>query len=125
MKIDNLINVKKSFNGLVYIKAFEEENLNFSNLIVVSDASSLPTTVISGRIALIQLIAELFVPSHVQDGDTERSLTTELGIGLLYVAQIRDEVLTRYGLLILQKVALSNQSKLVNKHVRVRCDSRH
>lgn len=122
MKSYNYINVKKSFNGLVYTKTLI---FYVSYLVVVSDASSLPTTVISGRIALIQLIAELFVPSHVQDGDTERSLTTELGIGLLYVAQIRDEVLTRYGLLILQEIALSNQSKLVNKHVRVRCDSRH
>ena len=88
-------------------------------LIVVADASRLPAAIVARRIALIELEAELLIPAHVQDGDAERSLAAVLCVGLLDVAQAGHEILGGYGLLVLQVVALCDQTQLVDQNVGV------
>ena len=55
---------------------------------VVSDARRLPATVVPAGIGLIQLIAVVFVPAHVEKRDTERTLAAELRVRLFNVAQV-------------------------------------
>lgn len=57
-------------------------------LVVIADASGLPAAVVAARIALIQLIAELFVPAHVENRHAKGTFATELRVGLFDVAQV-------------------------------------
>ena len=68
-----------------FVLLFQHGN---SGLIIVANTSRFPATVIARRITLVQLVAEMLVPAHVQNGHAERSFTTELSVGLLDVAQL-------------------------------------
>ena len=110
---------------------------------VVSDAGRLPTAVVATGIGLIQLIAVVFVPAHVEKRDTERTLAAELRVGLFNVAQVRDDILDGRRFLVGQLVSaereretqlrvqldsllpLTDHAQFIDQHVRITGDAGH
>merc|ERR1719370_2366537 len=50
---------------------------------VVSNASCFPPSIVSRGIRLVQLVTEVLVPAHVQDGHAKGPLSAGLGVRLL------------------------------------------
>ena len=64
---------------------------------------------------MIELVAELLVPAHVEDGDSEGPLASVLRVGLLYVAHERHQLLARHRLLILKSGDVCNGLDPISK----------
>lgn len=77
---------------------------------IVSNACGLPATVVAAWIGLVQLVAVVFVPAHVQNGHTEWPFATVLRVRLLDVAQIRHQLFAWHRFAIVQLIALSNHT---------------
>ena len=92
---------------------------------VVADAGGLPAAVVARRVRLVQLVAELPVPPHVEDGDAEGPLPAVLGVGLLDVAKPGHQLLAGHGLPVLVVVPLPDEPELVGEHVGVGGDAGH
>ena len=54
---------------------------------IVAHARCLPAAVVATRIRLVQLVTVVFVPAHVEERHTERTLAAELRVRLFNVAQ--------------------------------------
>ena len=65
----------------------------------------------------------MFVPSHVQDGDTKGSLATTLSVDLLHVTEPGHQLLTRDALSIVIFISLPNQPQLIGQQVGIRCQT--
>ena len=61
----------------------------------------------------------MLVPAHVEDGDSEGSLASTLGVGLLDVTKPADKLLARDALAVGIFVSLSDQPQLVGQKVGV------
>uniref|UniRef100_A0A6B0V6F0 Putative secreted protein n=1 Tax=Ixodes ricinus TaxID=34613 RepID=A0A6B0V6F0_IXORI len=92
---------------------------------VVPDARRLPAAVVAARVRLVQLVAVVLVPSHVQDGDAEGPFPAVLSVRLLEVAQPAHQALAGDRLAVLQQVPLGDLTQLVGQHVGVRGDASH
>ena len=92
---------------------------------VVANAGSLPASVVPTWIALIQLETEVGIPAHVQEGYPKGTLSSKLGVPLLQVTQLHDELLHRDVLLVPVDVSLGNDSQLINEDVGICSDTSH
>lgn len=87
--------------------------------IVGADAGGLPASVVSTRVALVQLELAQVVPSGVDEGYTERAETTVLGITLLQVTQSAHKLLARNVFVVGEEVALGILTCVVDEDVGI------
>ena len=87
--------------------------------IVRTDASRLPTAVVTTGIALVQLELALGIPTSVDEGDTKRPETAVLRVALLEVAQAADELLAGDVFVVGQEVTLGGLTGVVDEDVGV------
>lgn len=92
---------------------------------IVANASGLPATIISTRIWLVQLVAVMLVPTHVQNGHAKRSLATVLRIRLFNVTQIRNQLFAWHRFAIVQLESLSDDTQLICQYIGVRSNAGH
>merc|ERR1719282_1590605 len=88
-----------------------------SSVPVVANASCLPSTIVARGVGLVQLVAKVFVPAHVKDGNAEGPLSSGLCVGLLDVTEPGHELLAGDGLTILVLIPLTYQPQFVGKKV--------
>lgn len=91
--------------------------------IVGTSAGRLPSTVVSGRVAEVELELPSGIPTSVDEGDTEGSQTTVLCVSLLQVAESADELLARNVFVICEEIALGGLAGVVDEDVGVGCHS--
>ena len=65
----------------------------------------------------------MLVPAHVEDGHSEGSLASALGVDLLEVAEPADQLLAGDGLTVGVFVSLTNQSQLISQEVSIRSET--
>ncbi len=80
---------------------------------------SLPTIEIATGIAVIDLIAVVLIPSGKEEGDTEGSEATHLGVGVFVCANLTDEFFHGLGLVVLVQVVLGVLSGLLEEDVGI------
>jgi hypothetical protein len=88
-------------------------------LIVGTNHSGLPTTVVPGRVTLIQLESVLLVVSSKQKGHAKGTKTTSLGIKLLVVTNKLYQLLHRDRFLVLVGVPARPQTGLIDQNVGI------
>ena len=94
-----------------------EEGL--AGLVVGPDDGGLPPGVVAGGVGLVQLEAVVGVVSGEEEGDAEGSEAAVLGIGLLVVADVLDELLDGDGLGVLVGVPTGAEAGLVDEDVGI------
>lgn len=87
--------------------------------IVGTSARSLPSTVVSGRVAEVELELPSGIPAGVDEGHTKGSQTTVLCVSLLEVAESADELLARNVFVICEEIALGGLAGVVDEDVGV------
>mmetsp|Transcript_23458 Transcript_23458/g.54496 ORF Transcript_23458/g.54496 Transcript_23458/m.54496 type:complete len:227 (-) Transcript_23458:76-756(-) len=96
----------------------------FASLIVCTNDGSLPATVISGRIALVELEAVLGIIAGEQKGHAKGSEPTVLRVGLLVITDVLHELLDGNGFLVLVPIPTSPQSGLIHEDVGIGRETR-
>lgn len=87
--------------------------------IVGANTGGLPASVVSTRVALVQLELAQVVPPSVDERHTERAETTVLGISLLQVTQSANELFARNVFVVGEEVALGILTCVVDKDVGI------
>ena len=90
---------------------------------VVANTGSLPASIVPTWIALIELEAKVGIPAHVQKGYPKGTLSSKLGVLLLQVTQLHDELLHRDVFLVPVDVPLGNDSQLIDEDIGVCSDT--
>ena len=93
--------------------------------VVRTNTCRLPASVISTGVALVKLELAEVVVSSVDEGDTERTETTVLGISLLEITQSANELLTGNVFVVRKKVALGILAGIVDENVGIGVHTRH
>jgi len=91
--------------------------------VVRSGACRLPTTVVSRRVAVVELELSAGVPTRIDERYTERSETTVLGVALLEIAEPPHELFTGDVFVVREKVALGNLPCVCDEDVGIGCHS--
>merc|ERR1719432_247458 len=92
---------------------------------VVPDTGGFPPSVVARGVGLVQLVAKVLVPAHVQDGHAKRPLSAGLGVRLLDVTEPRDQLFAGDGLSVLVLVTLAYQPELIGQEIGVAGDPSH
>mmetsp|Transcript_14843 Transcript_14843/g.34469 ORF Transcript_14843/g.34469 Transcript_14843/m.34469 type:complete len:235 (+) Transcript_14843:224-928(+) len=90
-----------------------------SGLVVRANHGRLPTTVVPRRIRLIKLEAILVVISRKQKGNAKGTKASTLGVKLLVIANMFNELFDRDGLLVLIGIATGSEPRLFDQNVSV------
>lgn len=93
--------------------------------VVCSNARRFPASVISTGVALVQLELTEVVVSGVDEGDTERTETSVLGISLLQITQPADKLFTWNVFVVREEVALGVLAGIVDENVGIGVHTRN
>jgi hypothetical protein len=93
--------------------------------VVRANTGGLPTSVISTGVALVKLELAEVVVSSVDEGHTERTETTVLGISLFQITQPTNKLLTGNVFVVRKKVALGILTGVVDENVGIGVHTRN
>lgn len=96
-----------------------------SACIVCTNARRFPASVISTGVALVQLELTEVVVTGVDEGDTERTETSVLGISLLQITQSADKLFTWNVFVVRKEVALGVLASIVDQNVGIGVHARN
>lgn len=92
---------------------------------VVTNTGSFPASIVPTWIALIELETKVGIPAHVKEGYPKGALSSKLGVPLLQVTELHDQLLHRDVLLVPVDVSLGDDAQLVDENVGICGDARH